>query len=181
MLTIQIKLSPIRDGEKASGSIVTDRKKGDIWSRETSVDFVSGEPSADRTILLEDDQRLIIEGSSNMEIVYDREQNMATMREKPMPAPKLDDPDLSSEKSLADVAAAEYAESQRKAAYEKSQAHQAKLAEEQKAADAAKAAEVPKNIQERGVVMTPQKAATVNPPTQFRSAQTPPKTPESPK
>jgi len=151
MLTVKITVSAIRDGDRASGSIAIDRKKNDTWTRESSSDFVSATPSADRTIVLEDDQRLILEGSSNMEVVYDREQNMATVKEKPAPEPRPQDPDLSAEKSLADQAAEDFAESQRKAAYEKSMAHQAKLAEERKAADATTV----KNIQERSVVMTP--------------------------
>jgi hypothetical protein len=86
-----------------------------------------------------------------MEVVYDREQNLATLKEKPAPEPRPSDPDLSGEKSLADQAAEDFAESQRKAAYEKSVAHQKKLDEERKAA------ETSKNVQERSVVMTPPK------------------------
>src|SRR5678816_891386 len=121
MLSLKLVLSAIRDGEKASGSIAIDRKKNDMWVGESSIDLVSGTPSAERTILLENDQRMVLEGSSNVEVVYDKEQNAAVPKEKVLPEAKPDDPDLSPEKSLADLAAEEFEAEQRRAAVAKAQ------------------------------------------------------------
>src|SRR5678816_1420242 len=136
MLSLKLVLSAIRDGEKASGSIAIDRKKNDMWVRESSIDLVSGTPSAERTILLENDQRMVLEGSSNVEVIYDKEQNAAVPKEKVLPDAKPDDPDLSPEKSLADLAAEEFEAGQRRAAVAKVQEENARKVKEEAEAKA---------------------------------------------
>lgn len=166
MFTVKVLVTPVRDGDKASGSVHVDRKKGDSWARENSMNFVSGDPSAERTILVENDQRLIIEGSSNTEIVYDRAQGAAVTRERPITVQPTRDPDLSPEKPLADQAAEDFAAAQRKAALDKVREENRKKAEE-----AAKTAPKPTTTPHPSVQPRPHPVA---PPTL-------PKTPESSK
>lgn len=142
MFTVKVLVTPVRDGDKASGSVHVDRKKGDSWAREKSMNFVSGDPSAERTILVENDQRLIIEGGSNTEVVYDRAQGAAVTRERPVTVQPTRDPDLSPEKSLADLAAEDFEKKQREAAIAKVREDNRKKAEEA-AKTATKLATVP--------------------------------------
>jgi hypothetical protein len=105
MYTVKIAVSPIRDGEVVSGTIQTQRKRpGGQWVAEGNVTVVSGQPGDDRTIPLEDDQRLVVEMTSNMEMVVDREQATSYMRQKEPPKPTPPSRD-GEEKDTPDIAA----------------------------------------------------------------------------
>ena len=77
MQLIKVSVNAIRDGEVVLGVILKQRKRGDAWTNEESFTVVLGEPGAERTFVLQDDQRLVIEAKSNQKIVYDPVQNMA--------------------------------------------------------------------------------------------------------
>ena len=84
MKSIKISVNAIRDGEVASGTIVKQRKRGEAWLNEESIAVVSGEPGSERTFVLDNDQRLIVEAVSNVKVVYDRAQAMATPQASPL-------------------------------------------------------------------------------------------------
>lgn len=95
MKSVKVIVSAIRDGEVVSGVFVKQRRRGDTWLNEESINVVSGEPGSERTFLLGDDQRLIIEGRSDMKVVYDRGQGAAlpVRSQEPRPAPTPPDTD----------------------------------------------------------------------------------------
>lgn len=80
MHTIKLSLHPIRDGEVVSATILKQRKRNDYWVNEEVIAFNSNEPGAERQVLLEDNQRIVVEGSSNVAVVYDKEQRAAVPR-----------------------------------------------------------------------------------------------------
>jgi hypothetical protein len=84
MKSIKISVNAIRDGEVASGAIMKQRKRGETWVNEETISIVSGEPGSERTFILDNDQRLIIEAVSNVKVVYDREQSVATPQISPL-------------------------------------------------------------------------------------------------
>lgn len=111
MLGLKISISPVRDGERVSGTLAIDRRRGDAWVGEKTLTLVSGDPGAERTIMLADDQRITFTGSSSTEIVYDKQQMAAVRVPKAPPAASpVDDDDLSPETPLADIAAQQFEE-----------------------------------------------------------------------
>lgn len=89
MKVIKLTISAASDGEVVSGSLTTQRKRGDTWIVEDVITVISGQPGAERTMVLDDTQRLLIEGTSNTEVVYDKEQSAAVIRpvERPQASP----------------------------------------------------------------------------------------------
>lgn len=121
MLILKVGLHAMRDGERASGTLSIDQKKGDSWTRIRNIDLVSGTPGAEQTVPLESGQRISFEGSSNVEIVYDRVQNAAVPRPKlaPQRPAGAEEDEYSPEKPLADIAAEQFEEQKRQAALQK--------------------------------------------------------------
>jgi hypothetical protein len=140
MLSLKISILPIRDGERASGTLAIDRKRGDAWVGEKTLTLVSGDPGSERTIVLADDQRITFAGSSGTEVVYDKQQMAAVSRPKALPvASPGDDDDLSPEVPLADIDAQQFEE--RKAAEARIKAKEAAAKEFQEQAAKLKAAQ----------------------------------------
>lgn len=77
MKVVKLGITAANEGEVVSGTITIQRKRNDSWSVEDVITVISGQPGADRTMVLDDTQRLVIEGTSNMQTVYDRGQNAA--------------------------------------------------------------------------------------------------------
>lgn len=77
MRTFKISLLNEKVGVRLSGAIVIERRRNDTWVREREITLLTGDPSSEATIVVEDGQRLIIEAPSENEVVYDREQNAA--------------------------------------------------------------------------------------------------------
>lgn len=90
MKAIVVEVHAIRDGERVSASVIVERRRSDHWVREKVTDVMSGMPDSKRRILLEDDQRVVIEGRSNVEYVFDKEQNASV--------PVLTDPEAEAKK-----------------------------------------------------------------------------------
>lgn len=101
MKSVRVIVSAIRDGEVVSGVFVKQRKRGDAWLNEESINVVSGEPGSERTFLLGNDQRLIIEGQSDVKIVYDRNQSVALPVQSREPRPEPTPPDTDGTESPA--------------------------------------------------------------------------------
>lgn len=108
MKSIKISIAPIRDGEVVSGVYMKQRFRNGTWLNEESITVVSDQPGNERTLLLDNDQRLVIEGKSNKKMIYDKDQ--ATAREVedntlPTPASPVDsDGDESPRKPAVDRA-----------------------------------------------------------------------------
>lgn len=107
MKAIVVEVHAIRDGERVSASVIIERKRDDQWIREKVIDVASGMADSKRRLLLEDDQRVVIEGKSNVEYVFDKEQNASV--------PVLTDPEAEAKKQ-ADEKAEALALAQREAA-----------------------------------------------------------------
>lgn len=82
MKVVNIEICGVNDGDRVSATVIQERKRGDNWNRLKSWDVTSGMPEAKRKILLEDDERLVIEGREVEKIVFDKNQNAAVRVEK---------------------------------------------------------------------------------------------------
>jgi len=71
MKTVKVAIEAASDDEVAVAIISYQRKRGDTWIQENQVTILSDQPENERTILLDDDQRLVIEGQSNKVLVQD--------------------------------------------------------------------------------------------------------------
>lgn len=80
MKVIRIAINAANDGDKVSGSISIHRRRSGAWVVDEVINYISGDPGAERTFLLADDQRLVVEGESSTTVVYDREQSAAVPR-----------------------------------------------------------------------------------------------------
>lgn len=107
MKTVKVLVSAVREGDVVSGAFTKQRKRGDTWLNVEQMTLVSGDPSSDRTFILGNDERLVIEGAANSEIVYDHNQKAAMRRELPPAPPTKPGPneeDFSPEKPAVDRA-----------------------------------------------------------------------------
>ncbi len=77
MYTITVTITPVREGERASGSVFIEEKQGDFWKRMEVLPLASGTVDQERKLLLADNRRLVVEGKGSTALVYDREQNAA--------------------------------------------------------------------------------------------------------
>jgi nucleoid-associated protein YgaU len=80
MKTIKLAILPAADNEVVSATLSIQRKKGDSWTVDEVITIISGQPGAERTLLLDDSQRIVVEGTSNIETVFDKEQSAAVTR-----------------------------------------------------------------------------------------------------
>lgn len=76
MKLIKISIFEATDGEVVSGTITKQRKRGDAWIVEDIASYVTSD-GVERVLLLEDDQRIVVDGTSNRQIVYDHAQAAA--------------------------------------------------------------------------------------------------------
>ena len=79
MYMVTISISPVREGERASGSVAVEEKQGDFWKRVEVLSLISNTADQERKLLLSDRQRIVVEGSGAQAVVYDREQNAAVV------------------------------------------------------------------------------------------------------
>lgn len=77
MYSVKIELGSVRDGEKASASVAIEERRGSGWTRSEVRTILSGEPEAKRSLVLRNDQRVVIEGKSDVEVRFDPVQNAA--------------------------------------------------------------------------------------------------------
>jgi len=84
MKLIKFAIFEAVDGEIVSGTITKQKKRGEAWVVEDVTAFSTDEGHGERVFLLEDEQRLIIEGAASTKIIYDKEQNAA----RPVPMPQ---------------------------------------------------------------------------------------------
>lgn len=77
MKAIEVVIHSVGTGEEVVANLIVEQQKGEIWNRSKVITVVSGSPEASRRLLLEDNERLVIDGTTSKKVVYDREQNMA--------------------------------------------------------------------------------------------------------
>jgi hypothetical protein len=92
MKKIRVIVMSIKDGEVVTGRIVREVEKGGHWTPAEFYDVTSDTPGADREMLLEDNERLVVEAIPTHVWVSDREQFTAHLEEIPEePEPKLEE------------------------------------------------------------------------------------------
>jgi hypothetical protein len=87
MYSLKITLLPYSDSERASGTLVKQRLRNDTWVNEEEIVIVSGDPGAERTMVLDDSQRIIMGAKSTRQVVFDKGQMAAVPGDHPAPAP----------------------------------------------------------------------------------------------
>lgn len=75
MKSVRVEVLAVRQTEQVTANFHVERLKGTTWNRTRVITVVSGQPDAVREFLLEDDERLVIEGATRKIVEYDREQN----------------------------------------------------------------------------------------------------------
>ncbi len=91
MYKIELKISAISEAEAASAVLVRQKNRSGTWINEEQINVTSADPP--RVLLLENDQRVVVQGHSNVVQVYDRTQMMATSQMVPVPATTTTPPD----------------------------------------------------------------------------------------
>lgn len=74
MKVVLVEILSTNDNEKVDATIIVEQKRGEGVRRINAWDVTSGFPEAKRRILLEDDERVVIEGRGGPVKVYDPKQ-----------------------------------------------------------------------------------------------------------
>lgn len=77
MKIVNVEVLPLRPQEQVGATIIVEKRRGDTWTRSKAFDVTSGTPEANRRILLDDDERVVIEGAAKTIMQYDPVQNAA--------------------------------------------------------------------------------------------------------
>src|SRR4029077_14457218 len=77
MKVVNIEILPAKDGEVVTAVITEETQQGGSWKEGSKNTVYSGTPEAKRSILLDDDDRVVIEGKVEAETVFDRDQGSA--------------------------------------------------------------------------------------------------------
>ncbi|SRR6266576_1038711 len=91
MYKVELKVSAISEAEAASAVLVRQKNRGGTWINEEQINVTSADPL--RVLLLENDQRVLVQGHSNVVQVYDRTQMMATSQTVSVPSTTTTPPD----------------------------------------------------------------------------------------
>lgn len=101
MKKLDIAISAANDDEEVTATLIVEEQRNGSWRNLRSTTVVTGSPDAKQTLVLTNNQRLVIEGHTSSKIMMDKQQNAAVRVSVP-PPPKLDvtivgDDDLSPE------------------------------------------------------------------------------------
>lgn len=77
MFMLEVNMRAVRDSEKPSVRYVVEQKRGSDWVRDKVVDVTAGQPDTRRELLINDDERVVIEPVVQDNIVYNREEMAA--------------------------------------------------------------------------------------------------------
>jgi hypothetical protein len=81
MRTLEFKLGSTETNEETDFTVSLEARRGDAWSVQDSIPVTSGTPEAERKIMLNDDERIVISARGySTEIVFDKTQNAAMPR-----------------------------------------------------------------------------------------------------
>lgn len=75
MFNAIVDTKPIRDGESPTVSYTIERLRDGVWTKEKVVDVSAGDKDASRKILLDNDQRLVVQAVKADKTVYDPKQS----------------------------------------------------------------------------------------------------------
>jgi hypothetical protein len=96
MKVFTISVEAVGAGEEVRADFIVEQKKGEIWNRMKVVTVTSGAPDSQRKFVLQDNERLVVEGQTQKVVVYDREQNMSKIVDA--------DPEVREKQAMADAA-----------------------------------------------------------------------------
>jgi hypothetical protein len=82
MKIVRIEVQAVQDGTNDGAQIRIEKQRGELWVPLRSWDVVSGTVQAQRTLLLEDGERVVVEGGAVMVEEYDREQNAVKWKQQ---------------------------------------------------------------------------------------------------
>src|SRR4249919_2967243 len=128
MKVVNVEILPAKDGEVVTAVITEETQKGGSWKEGSKTTVKSGTPEAKRTILLDEDDRIIIEGRVEAEVVYDPTQMSAKMVYRGEKAEEMKKKDEEEKKKF------EKMEKEEKERLEKEKPQEMKLREEQQKA-----------------------------------------------
>lgn len=77
MKVVKVEVLPAKDNEVVSAVIIEETNKGGTWKETAKNTVQTGTAEARRTMLLDEDDRVIIEGKVEGEVVYDHDQKSA--------------------------------------------------------------------------------------------------------
>jgi hypothetical protein len=77
MKVVKVEVLPAKDNEVVSAVIIEETNKGGTWKETAKNTVQTGTAEARRTILLDEDDRVIIEGKVEGEVIYDHDQKSA--------------------------------------------------------------------------------------------------------
>ncbi len=127
MYVVKIEIHPIREGEVASGVLIEEKRKGESWTRVREIPFITSDASSKRNLALEDDARLIIGGTANVQRKMDPAQRAHVTVEpaqpvqprRYVPPPHEDEGTNDTGVSLAEQSAAEFEQLKHREALER--------------------------------------------------------------
>lgn len=82
MYVVTITLSAIRPEDRASGTVSKEEKVGNGWKRLELLPLATGARETERRLVLNDNQRVVIEGQGSTEVVFDAKQSAAVPRRR---------------------------------------------------------------------------------------------------
>lgn len=91
MLKLEVDVEVVKAGDTGTATIYIEKKRGETWHREETIVVEPGAKDSARTLLVENDQRIVIEGWSETTMVYDREQMANVPRTVPRPTGGIHD------------------------------------------------------------------------------------------
>jgi len=80
--SVQVIVSGAHDGEQVSVTLRVERQEGTKWLQVKEMNYTSGHGGAERKLLLEDNERLVVEGVADTETYFDKNQNAYLQRPK---------------------------------------------------------------------------------------------------
>ena len=84
MFKIELRVSKLHESDRGKAELVIERRRGESWQRERAVAFEPGGLDASRTLILEDDHRIVVGAVMKSAFIYDAKQN-AYLSNEPSP------------------------------------------------------------------------------------------------
>lgn len=82
MKVIKIEINSINETEEVVANLFLEQRKGETWNRSKVITVVSGQGENSRQLILNDDERLVVEGKTSRKVVFDAGQNAVVSNEK---------------------------------------------------------------------------------------------------
>jgi hypothetical protein len=82
MKIVRIEVLPASDGDVVAALVVLQKQSGSAWTEVERHVVLSSEHRGARQLLLEEDERVVVDGRTQVELVMDKEQNAVVTRPK---------------------------------------------------------------------------------------------------